>query len=66
MNLLQEGNDVAVIALWLGHEQVSHHLDLPARGHDPEGTRTRPHPAAQHNPGALPCPGTLLDFLEGL
>jgi integrase/recombinase XerD len=23
MNLLQAGNDVAVIALWLGHEQVS-------------------------------------------
>jgi hypothetical protein len=23
MNLLQAGNDIAVIALWLGHEQVS-------------------------------------------
>ncbi len=30
------GNDITVIALWLGHEQVATTNDLPARRHDPQ------------------------------
>ena len=43
MRLLLAGNDITVIALWLGHEQISTTNDLPARRHDPQATSDRPH-----------------------
>jgi integrase/recombinase XerD len=66
MNLLQAGNDVAVIALWLGHEQVSTtsiylHADMSqkeraiARATPPKAT-----------PGRYRAPDHLLAFLEAL
>ena len=58
MNLLKAGNDIAVIALWLGHEQVSTtsiylHADMSqkeraiARTTPPNVTPGRYHPARQ-------------------
>ena len=66
MNLLQAGNDIAVIALWLGHEQVSTtsiylHADMTqkeraiARATPPNAT-----------PGRYHAPDSLLAFLEAL
>jgi integrase/recombinase XerD len=66
MNLLQAGNDIAVIALWLGHEQVSTtsiylHADMSlkeraiARATPPKAT-----------PGRYRAPDHLLAFLEAL
>ena len=66
MNLLQAGNDIAVIALWLGHEQVSTtsiypHADMSqkeraiARATPPNAT-----------PGRYHAPDSLLAFLEAL
>jgi integrase len=34
VNLLHAGVDIAVIALWLGHEQTSKNRRLPSRRHD--------------------------------
>jgi integrase/recombinase XerD len=66
MNLLQAGNDVAVIALWLGHEQVSTtsiylHADMTQK--ERAIARTQP---LSTTPGRYRAPDTLLAFLEGL
>lgn len=66
MNLLQAGNDVAVIALWLGHEQVSTtsiylHADMSLK--ERAIARTQP-PSA--TPGRYRAPDSLLAFLETL
>ena len=66
MNLLQAGNDVAVIALWLGHEQVSTtsiylHADMTQK--ERAIARTQPLSAA---PGRYRAPDSLLAFLEAL
>ena len=61
MRLLESGVDVTVIALWLGHEQVSTtNIYLVSRRHDPKGTshrarhitghQTRPLPGPRHGP----------------
>jgi site-specific recombinase XerD len=66
MNLLQAGNDIAVIALWLGHEQVSTtsiylHADMSQK--ERAIARTRPPNAT---PGRYRAPDSLLAFLEAL
>lgn len=66
MNLLQAGNDVAVIALWLGHEQVSTtsiylHADMTQK----ERAIARATPP-NARPGRYRAPDSLLAFLETL
>jgi integrase len=66
MNLLQAGNDVAVIALWLGHEQVSTtsiylHADMSQK--ERAIARTT---APNATPGRYRAPDSLLAFLEAL
>jgi site-specific recombinase XerD len=63
MELLFSGVEVAVIALWLGHEQVSTtnvylHPDMSQK--ERAITRTTPHHQAR------PSPDRLLAFLEAL
>ena len=66
MRLLHAGNDIAVIALWLGHEQIATHPHLPPRRHEPEGTSDRPSHPTQHHPGRYQPPDPLLAFLDSL
>jgi integrase/recombinase XerD len=66
MNLLQAGNDITVIALWLGHEQVSTtsiylHADMSQK--ERAIARTQPPNAT---PGRYRAPDNLLAFLEAL
>ena len=66
MNLLQAGNDIAVIALWLGHEQVATtsiylHADMSQK--ERAIARTQPLSAS---PGRYRAPDSLLAFLEAL
>jgi len=66
MRLLLAGNDVTVIALWLGHEQVSTtnvylHADMTHKQRAID--RTKPLTA---KPGRYRPPDTLLAFLESL
>ena len=66
MNLLQAGNDIAVIALWLGHEQVTStsiylHADMSLK--ERAIARTKPLSAS---PGRYRAPDHLLAFLEAL
>jgi site-specific recombinase XerD len=66
MRLLLAGNDITVIALWLGHEQISTtniylHADLTHKQQAID--RTRPLPA---KPGRYQPTDTLLAFLEAL
>jgi integrase/recombinase XerD len=66
MNLLQAGNDVAVIALWLGHEQVSTTSIYP---HADMGQKERAIARAtppNATPGRYRPPDSLLAFLEAL
>lgn len=66
MRLLLAGNDIAVIALWLGHEQITTtqiylHADMT---HKQEAIdRTKP---LATKPGRYQPPDTLLAFLEAL
>jgi integrase/recombinase XerD len=64
MRLLLAGNDVTVIALWLGHEQLSTtniylHADMTHKQQAID--RTRP---LATKPGRYRSPDTLLKFLE--
>jgi site-specific recombinase XerD len=66
MRLLLAGNDVTVIALWLGHEQISTtniylHADMTHKQQAID--RTKPHDA---KPGRYQPHDTLLKFLEDL
>jgi site-specific recombinase XerD len=66
MNLLQAGNDIAVIALWLGHEQVTTtsvylHADMSQK----ERAIARVQPP-DSKPGRYHAPDSLLAFLEAL
>lgn len=66
MRLLMAGNDITVIALWLGHEHVATtniylHADLSHKQQAID--RTRPLAA---KPGRYRPPDALLTFLEGL
>ena len=67
MRLLIAGNDITVIALWLGHEQIATtniylHADMT---HKQEAIdRTRPLAAAK--PGRYRPPDAILTFLESL
>jgi integrase/recombinase XerD len=66
MRLLLSGVDVTVIALWLGHEQVSTtniylHADMSQK--ERAIARTTP---PNTTPGRYPPPDTLLAFLEAL
>lgn len=66
MRLLTSGVDVAVIALWLGHEQISTtniylHADMAQK----ERAIARVTPPTT-NPGRYQAPDTLLAFLEDL
>ena len=66
MRLLIAGNDITVIALWLGHEQVATtniylHADMTHKQQAID--RTRPLAA---KPGRYRPPDALLTFLEGL
>ena len=55
MNLLHSGVDVAVIALWLGHESTQNDVgDLPARRHVAQGTGPGAHHTTQHQTRPLP------------
>ena len=53
MRMLECGIDLAIIALWLGHEKISDQPNLPARRHGAQGTGARPHHAAGHHPRTL-------------
>ena len=64
--LATEGNDVTVIALWLGHEQIETtniylHADMTHKQRAID--RTKPMGA---KPGRYRPPDSLLAFLEGL
>ena len=66
MRLLLAGNDITVIALWLGHEQIATtniylHADLTQKQHAID--RTQPLTA---KPGRYRPPDPLLAFLEAL
>ena len=66
MRLLMAGNDVTVIALWLGHEQISTtniylHADMTHKQQAID--RAKPLDA---KPGRYRPPDTLLKFLEDL
>jgi site-specific recombinase XerC len=66
MRLLLAGNDITVIALWLGHEQISTtniylHADMTHKQRAID--RTKPLAA---KPGPYRPPDPLLAFLEGL
>ena len=74
MNLLQAGNDVAVIALWLGHEQVSTtsiylHADMSQK----ERAIARTTPPERHaraatappTPARLPRSALIMPILSG-
>jgi integrase/recombinase XerD len=66
MRLLIAGNDITVIALWLGHEQVATtniylHADMTQKQEAID--RTRPLAA---KPGRYRPPDAILTFLEGL
>ena len=66
MRLLEAGNDITVIALWMGHEQTSTtniylHADMTIMQKAID--KARP-PAAK--PGRYQPPDTLLAFLESL
>jgi site-specific recombinase XerD len=66
MRLLLAGNDVTVIALWLGHEQISTtnvylHADMTHKQQAID--RTKP---LNTKPGRYRPPDTLLKFLEDL
>jgi hypothetical protein len=66
MNLLHAGVDVAVIALWLGHQNTAStdaylHADMAIKQAAIE--RTRP-PDVQ--PGTYTPPATVLAWLDGL
>jgi len=72
MNLLQAGNDIAVIALWLGHEQVSPtsiylHADMTQK--ERAIARTQPlsatpgrYPRPRHPPGLPRSPLNMPDL----
>jgi len=66
MRLLLAGNDITVIALWLGHEQIATtniylHADMTHKQNAID--RTKP---LRVNPGRYRPPDTLLAFLETL
>ena len=66
MRLLLAGNDITVIALWLGHEQITTtniylHADMTHKQQAID--RTRP---LTTNPGRYQPPDSLLAFLEAL
>ena len=66
MRLLLAGNDITVIALWLGHEQITTtniylHADMTHKQQAID--RTKPLTA---KPGRYRPPDTLLAFLEAL
>ena len=66
MRLLHAGTDVAVIALWLGHEQINTaniyiHADMDQK----ERAISRVTPAGTA-PGRYRPPDPLLAFLDGL
>ncbi len=66
MRLLLAGNDITVIALWLGHEQIATtniylHADMTHKQRAID--RTKP---LTTKPGRYPPPDTLLAFLEAL
>jgi site-specific recombinase XerD len=66
MRLLLAGNDITVIALWLGHEQIATtniylHADMSHKQHAID--RTKPLAA---KPGRYRPPDALLAFLEAL
>ena len=66
MRLLLAGNDITVIALWLGHEQIATtniylHADMTQKQRAID--RTRPTNTRQ---GRYRPPDTLLAFLESL
>jgi integrase/recombinase XerD len=66
MRLLLAGNDITVIALWLGHEQISTtnvYLHADTTHKQQAIDRTRPLPA---KPGRYQPTDTLLAFLEAL
>lgn len=66
MRLKVAGNDITVIALWLGHEQIATtniYLHADIRHKQQAIDRTKPVNARQ---GRYRPPDTLLAFLEGL
>jgi integrase/recombinase XerD len=66
MRLLHAGTDVAVIALWLGHEQTATaHIYLHADMNQKERAIARVTPPGT-TPGRYKPPDPLLAFLEGL
>jgi integrase/recombinase XerD len=66
MRLLHAGTDVAVIALWLGHEQIATaHIYLHADMNQKERAIARVTPPGT-TPGRYKPPDPLLAFLEGL
>jgi site-specific recombinase XerD len=66
MRLLHAGTDVAVIALWLGHEQIATaHIYLHADMRQKERAIARVTPPGT-TPGRYQPPDPLLAFLDGL
>lgn len=66
MRLLLAGNDITVIALWLGHEQISTtnvylHADMTHKQNAIARTRQPATKSSRYQP-----PDTLLKFLEDL
>ena len=66
MHLLQSGVDIAVIAMWLGHEDTATtHIYLEADLAMKEAALKRLHEPAL-KPVTYTAPDRLLDFLDGL
>jgi site-specific recombinase XerD len=64
---LPVGNDIAVIALWLGHENVTTpQIYQRASRHGPQAASPRPDHAAATPPCLYQPPDQLLAFLEAL
>ena len=67
MELLQHGIDRSVIALWLGHESVGDHPNVPPCGPSSKGTRPCPSIVPLGvKPRRYRPDDKLLAFLEGL
>jgi integrase/recombinase XerD len=66
MRLLHAGTDVAIIALWLGHEQIATaHIYLHADMNQKERALARLTPPGT-TPGRYQPPDPLLAFLDAL
>ena len=66
MAMLHAGVDIAVIALWLGHESIETDPDLSARRSVPQRASLGRHDAARSHSWPLPTARLVARFLDAL